>query len=204
MSGSSSRLPEAAARLYVESRRGLVEEEQVGAAGQREGEANPLGLAAGQLLHPPVGDVGETGQPEQVGLAAPAVIELAEQRDQLGDLRAVRQAAGLDHPADLPGSDRGRRSHAEHPNVARGGLAQAEHGVDGRGFPGPVRPEQRDRRAAGDLEADVIKGGDPPGVDLRHVAEHDGRACLRVCCLHDSHARCRYGAGPVPRITNRA
>ena len=125
-------LPEAAARLHVQGRRRLVEEEQVGAAGQREGEAHPLGLATGQLFHPPVGDVGEAGQPDQVGLAAGAVIELAEQRDQLGDLRTVRQAAGLHHPADLPGSDRGSRSHAEYAHLARGWLAQAEHGVDGR------------------------------------------------------------------------
>ena len=100
--------------------------------GQGEGETHPLALAAGQLLHPPVGDVGEAGQPEQVGLAAPAPVELAEQRDQLGDFRAVGQAAGLYHPADLPGGDRGRWGHAEDLHVARGWLAQAEHGVDGR------------------------------------------------------------------------
>jgi len=68
----------------------------------------------------------------------------------------------------------------------------------------PVRAEQGDGLAPGDLEADVIERGDPAVVDLHHVAEGDGGARVSACCPHDSHARCAPGPAHVPRITNPA
>ena len=45
-------LPELAARLRVESGRGLVEKEESGSPDQRAGQGQPLPLAAGELPDP--------------------------------------------------------------------------------------------------------------------------------------------------------
>jgi len=49
---------------HVQRRGGLVEEQQFRVAGQREREPHPLGLPTGQLLHPPVRQVVDPGQPK--------------------------------------------------------------------------------------------------------------------------------------------
>ena len=50
----------------VERDRRFVEDEQVGVRHERDGESHALGLAARQLVRPPVRDVGDPGEGEHV------------------------------------------------------------------------------------------------------------------------------------------
>ena len=59
--------PEAPPGLDVESGRRLVEDEEVGAAGEGEGEEDALALAARELAERAVGEAGETGEVDQLG-----------------------------------------------------------------------------------------------------------------------------------------
>ena len=63
--------PELAAGLRIEPRGGLVEEEQLGVVDQRAGDREPLGLAAGEVLHAGAGLVDEADPLENDPSKAP-------------------------------------------------------------------------------------------------------------------------------------
>ncbi len=181
----SDRLPEMPPGRHVERRGGLVEEQQFRVAREGEREPHPLGLAAGQLLDPPVRQVVDPGQGEQFGGAPAVPVELPEQADQLGHPGGLGQAAGLQHAADLAGRHGRRGGPAQDPDLTGGRRAQPQHGVDRGGLARTVRAEQRHRLAGLDIEGHVVQRLDVGVVHLDDVAERDGRAGgTPVICGH--------------------
>lgn len=106
--------PEGPAGGSIHRRRRLVEHEQPRPAGEREREPHALLLAARQVLHPPPGDGLEVADRERLRERQRPGMEPSGERHQLGDGRARRQAAHLQHRADRPAADRRARRRAEH------------------------------------------------------------------------------------------
>src|SRR5512138_156716 len=89
-------VPDLSARLGIEPRRRLVEEEQIRVAHDRTGDRQPLLLAARQLADPAVPFLIELYEPDHVVDAPAGCIEAAKQahcfrdRQLLGELRFLQ------------------------------------------------------------------------------------------------------------------
>src|SRR5207253_10778065 len=73
-----------------------------------------------------------------------------------------------------PGQQRARRL-AEHEYLARGDPNQVADRADQRGLAGPVRTEQAEEGALGDLQVEVAERGRAVVVALCEVADVEGR-----------------------------
>ena len=160
-------LPEAAAGGRVDAARGLVEEDDLRlvedraaerqpllpAHGQRPRQASLASLEAGHLEHPGQAAVDRLpGQP----------VGAAEKADVLGDGEVLVERELLGHVADDLLDPLGLAADVE--PADRGGAGgrvekAAEH-PDGRGFAGPVGPQEAEDGAALDLEAHGVDGGE--------------------------------------------
>jgi hypothetical protein len=115
--------PEQPAGLHVHRRGGLVEDDQVAFADDRQREPDPLRLTAGEPVDPLVGDGLDAG-PAQRGRHRHRVrLQPGHQRHQLAHRHLRHEAAGLQHRADLPGLHGVVRVTAEHPDASGRGLA---------------------------------------------------------------------------------
>ena len=102
--------PEAVATLDIEGHGRLVENQQVWVRHQGDGEADPLGLAAGQLVGSAPGDVGGSRQMEDLVDVEGVGVDRGDHRDQLPNRQVADQGSGLEHRPDRAGLDRlGRR-----------------------------------------------------------------------------------------------
>jgi hypothetical protein len=157
------------AKLGIEVRQRLVQQERLRLANDRASHRNPLPLAAGQLRRPAL---------EQVLEAE----ELCDVRDTACDLglrgaarlqpvahvlthRHVRvQGVGLEDHGDVaaPGSEVGHVAVADPDLPARHVLEAGDHPQQGR-LSAPRRTDEHEKLAVGDLQRDV--------VDRRHRAE---------------------------------
>src|SRR5581483_11566665 len=180
---------EVAAALDVERDRRLVEDEQLGVRDEREREAHPLRLAAGEPLGELAGEPGEAGELERLVDPERVRVERRDELHELADAEVPDEAAGLEHRGDEAGADRLGRRPAEDRDAAAVGLEQPEHEVDGGRLPGPVRPEQRHRLAALDAQVDAAHGVHlAVRLDdlLELDARHDPQAAVLCLTAHPS------------------
>lgn len=144
--------PEGVPRGDVHPGGRLVEDDQVVVPGRRQREADPLLLAAGELVDHAVGDLGDTRAVEHVGDRAGVAVQIAGQLDQLADLDVLHQSAALQHRADAAVPDGLLGGGAEDPDGARVGVAQPEQEVERRRLARPVGAEERDGLAGVQIE----------------------------------------------------
>ena len=102
-----------AAGLDVHPDGRLVEDQHRRVRDEREREADALGLAAGQLVGAPAGDVGQAGELERLVDLERVRVERGHHRDQLAHGDVADQRARLEHRADHPGGDGLPRRPAE-------------------------------------------------------------------------------------------
>jgi hypothetical protein len=167
--------PELASALDVYGRGGLVEHQQVRVGHQRDREADPLDLAAGELVGPSSGELRHPGQPHRLLHREGPGVDRGDHGDELAHAQVLDQRPGLQHPADGAGRDRLGRRHPEQRHRAGVRPGQAEHDLDRGGLAGAVRAEQGDRLTGGDGQVDRT---DRPhaAVGFGQPGQHDARA----------------------------
>ena len=151
-------LPELAAGLGVEARGGLVEEEELGISDQRDGDGEPLLLAAGKLLDQGVGLALQRDPGDRLvdGQARP--VEAAKDDEQLAHRLLVGEPRLLEGHADSLADRRrlGRPPQAEHLDLSRGRLVEPFEDLDGRGLARSVGAEEAKALAHRDLQVDAV------------------------------------------------
>lgn len=166
-------VPGVAAALGVQSGRGLVEEQHLGAAEQGEPQVQSALLAAGELFHPDRGAPGQSdhvqnlrGGPGAAGAAGP-------QPYRLGDRQLVGEAALLEHDARprTDGGALGVRIVAEYAYAAGRRGRQALEEFDGGRLARAVGAEEREEFAAAHREGDAAHRFEPAPVDPPHVGD---------------------------------
>ena len=194
------RRPEGVPALDVHPDGRLVEHEQLGVADQRDGESEPLGLAAAEALRAAVGDRLDLRERERFVNVERLGEERCDHRHELARGQLAQDAARLEHDPDPALLNRlfGRRS--EDRNRSGVGRLEAEQHVDRRRLAGPVGPEQRDglagvhgdvdasnrvnrasRRPVGLLEATQLDTRRRPGLDpLIHPRGHVAHGSRRL------------------------
>ncbi len=146
----------------------LIEQQQVGALGQRHGQPGALPLAAGELVEGAVGEVLDAGHAQRLGhrrlvirgpLPVPGLVRVPPARDQVGDGQPFRGHRGL-------------REHPEHLGHFLGGhlvdlLAVQQHAA----APRSQQPSQRaqQRRLAAAIRADHRGYGAVHDVEVQTV-----------------------------------
>ena len=147
---AADQLPRLAARGRVEAGRRLVEEQQVGVAGDAEREVEAAALAAGQRRGTRVGAVVEPDELEHLVDRARVRIGGGVELDRLAHGEVGVEARLLQHDADAleEGALAPRGVVAEHADGAGVGRAMALEDLDERGLAGAVGPEQREQLAA--------------------------------------------------------
>ncbi len=147
--------------LGVEAVDRLVEQQHLGVAEQRGGDAEPLAHAerealrapaghlvqadhAQHLVHAPGRDAGELGQGQQVVAGGPAAVH------RLGVQQRADLAGGVGQSAVRVAADR---------DVARGGVVQAEDHPHRRRLAGAVGAQEAGDGAGSHLEGQVVHSG---------------------------------------------
>jgi hypothetical protein len=170
---------------HVQGRGRLVRDEQGGLVRDGDGDDHALAHPAGQLVREAPGELGRLGQADQAqhldgplpggGLADPPV-----QADALGHLPAdgvhrverghrVLEDHGRPGPADALPLRRGAAQHLgpvqpDRPADLRGPRQEAQDRQGQHGLPGPGLPDDPDRLARLQGEADAPDGLDGPGL----------------------------------------
>ncbi|HEY8858910.1 MAG TPA: hypothetical protein VIM27_05610, partial [Gaiellales bacterium] len=152
------RSPTIAPALDVHGHRWLVQHQQVGVADERDGEARTLGLAAGELLRPALGDRLDSDQLEHLLDRQGVGVQAGHHREQLAHGEIAYELPGLEHRADRAVHDRLGGRPAEERDRAAVRSRQAEQHVDRRRLAGAVRAEQRDRLARCHRDVDAAHG----------------------------------------------
>ena len=168
--------PEVAARLRVETRCRLVEKDDARLVHERDGDREPLTLAAGELLLTLARPVREVHLPEERQRVDRAVVEDPEELDDLLRRVVLGERARLELHADTaldPGRIAGHVDAGD-----RGGtgvrVAQPFEDLDRRRLPSPVRTEEPEDLAFRHREADAADGLDLT-VPLAKVGHGDDR-----------------------------
>jgi LuxR family transcriptional regulator, maltose regulon positive regulatory protein len=170
--------PERLPGFHVHRGGRLVQHDQVGLAHDGQGEPDALGLAAGQLVHPAAGQVGDARPPQGLAHRQRPGMEPGHQRHQLPHGHLGHQPAGLEHRADPPGLDRVVRVGTEHADPAAGRSAQREQHVQRRRLARPVGPEQGHGLPGPELQRQPVNRPDL-AVHLANVFERDNRRPVR-------------------------
>src|SRR5581483_5640838 len=206
----SQRLEELARAVGVELARRLVREQHGRIVRQRDGDGDPLLLAAGERFRPVAGAVSEADDLEQLPRARPALraIDALQRHGQLDvlDRRQVRKEVprGLlpDETDDSPAVERAlalgeiRERQPAHLHAAGSGGVDSAEDVLQRRLPAPGGADERDQLARVDdeveaLERDDLEVGDL--VDLDDVVAEDRRRGSHVSAPPRSGGR---GSGP--------
>ena len=178
--------PQLEALVGVQARRGLVEQDQPGLAGQRPADAHQLALAQGDLRRVAVDDILQAADrdgPVDAGPVRRAVRQeqvaqrrgdghvLAGHEQVLVDREVVEQLDRLEGPGQAEARP---PVGAQAPDVAApeldppgGGPGVAGQGVDHRGLARTVRADQPVDGALRDLQVDVGHGHDPAVGDAQ-------------------------------------
>jgi hypothetical protein len=161
------------ARLRVEARRRLVQEEHLRVVDERDREQQPLQLAARELAVVARGDLIERAQPDQLVHVASAGVEAPEHRKRLAHGQEVLQRGLLELDAGLGTEARPERGAAIERD-ARGRGRDALHDLDRRRLAGAVRAEQSEAGPLGDRERDAVHGAHA-GIVLDQVLDLEHR-----------------------------
>src|SRR6267143_4479192 len=152
-------LPQLPARVRVETRRRLVEEQQLGLAHQRARHRQPLLLSAGERHHARLPLFVELDEREHFLDRVRLAIKRSKQREYFADRELVGELRCLQLNAQplaqrAPGSAFAPR-RPQNLDVAAVGRRQPLEDLDGGGLPGAVRAEQSKAlaRAHGEIEA---------------------------------------------------
>jgi len=171
--------PQLAARLRVQTRGGLVEEQQLRPGDQGAGHREPLLLAARELAHPGGAFLLEPHQPEHLFHGVRGPVEATEQPDGLldgellGELRVLQlNAQTLTQRASARPP---RPPHPEDLDLAPVGGGEPLENLDGGRLPRPVRPQQAEALARVDGEVEPRDRYDV-GVSLSEAGTTDGRS----------------------------
>jgi hypothetical protein len=185
---------------HVQRGHRLVADDQVGLAGQRTGDADPLALATRQLVGPAAAERPvEADLPQQLvdagpagGLAGVQLVHLQRLGDRVGDRPAgvERGERVLEHHRDpaphgsQPSAPEGGHVGAVELDAPGGRLDEAQQGEAERGLAAARLAHQAERLAAADLEVDAVDGphrrpalrrevdGQPLGPQQHVVAAH--------------------------------
>ncbi len=144
-------------RRRVHAGRRLVEDEQLRAADERQGQPKTLPLAPGQPPVPRPGDTREVHELEHAVRVLRVAVEPGVEPERLARCRAGIDAALLEHEAD-PGPEAPAIAggiEAQHLHRATVRVAVPLEDLDGRRLAGPVRAEEREQLAPADLERDA-------------------------------------------------
>ncbi len=154
----------------------LVEQQQLRLLGKRHRHQQPLALAAGELLHRAIGQLGGIGVVEGAlnrGLVlgrraeeAPGV-RRATHRHQLGDPKAARQLQLLRqhcHPSGKRLAAPGRHRKAVEANLTGGGYQRAGEAAQQGRLAAAVGAEQRNQLAMGQRQVHPMQHLTPPAA----------------------------------------
>src|SRR5258705_1572796 len=152
-------LPQLPARLRVEPRRGLVEEQQLGLAHERARHREPLLLPAGQGHDARVALLVELDEGEHLCDGVRLPVERSKQREDFthGDLVGELRFLQLNAEPLAQGAPRGAVAPRRPQNldVAGVGRREALEDLDRGGLPGAVRPEQPEALAGRDRQVET-------------------------------------------------
>ena len=168
--------------LRVERADGLVEDEHRRPVDERLGDPEPLAHPARVGADPPVGGV---GQPD-LARGPRRRVPRGSARPARGAGRRGRPARGRSTSRSSAGPGRGTRSARSAAASPSGTPATVAEPPVGRArptsirrvvvLPGPVRTEQAEDGARGDVEVEPVERDDPAGIALGEPAAGDRRA----------------------------
>ena len=178
--------------VHVETRRRLVETQQLRAGGERSGDGDQLALALGELGRRRLGEIAERqrreGLIDRIGARAPAGEQLPQgcryRWVARGDVQVLAHGEIVEQLDRLPGAGEApphpgvRSGVGDVPTVQRDGPAvRDETGdrVDERRLSRTVRADQPDELARLDVEIDIDHGVHAPERH-RHPASREDRA----------------------------
>ncbi len=171
--------PHPAARFDVEADGRLVEEDEVGVTGEREGEEGALLLTAGELAEHARLDAFEASGANQVSVRHGVGVVAAKDIDVLADAEHLGSLANLQHDTSAEPRRGVTRIGAEDADRAAGGRAEPHQEFDGGGFAGSVWAQESDDLAAMQGEREIVQCEDAVGVALGDVRKRgDG---VRTC-----------------------
>src|SRR5690606_9871231 len=170
--------PELAACLGVEARGRLVEEQQLGASDDAEGDVDAALLAARELRDAGARLLLEADGGDHLVDVARVRVEPGEVTQLLAHGGGARLARRLQHDAEprLPGEPAVLRVGAEHAHLAGAAVAVALEDLDGGGLAGAIRAEQGEGLSAADVEVEAAHGLDLP-VALAQPPHLDDSLC---------------------------
>ena len=175
-------IPHRGARLRVQARGRLVEEQHLRPVDQPHGHVEPALHAAGVGPDHPARGAGQVEPLQQ--LAGPPVQPPAAQALDAAGQQQVLPAGGgrvgpgsLGDHADGAAHGSGLGAHVETGHAGRPGigLRQGSEDLDGGGLAGPVGAEQPEDRALLNREAEPVESADFLGVGLDEIAGLDGQ-----------------------------
>src|SRR5919201_2068312 len=179
------RLPRLPAGPRIEARGGLVEEDQLGVADQREAEIEPAPLSAGEPTHTLVSLLPQPDELDHLVHRPWPLVVAGEEVEHLRHRERLVHGGGLEHDADplAPVAAGLRRVDPEHLDGAAVATAIALADLDRSRLAGDGGAQQAEHLSAGDLELDPAQRLDGD-VRLAQVADgdcrHSGRSIATI------------------------
>ena len=174
------------AKLRVQVREWLVEQERLRLAHDRAPHRHPLPLAARELRRPPLEQVGEAEQLRHL-LDAPRNLRFRDAArlepvaHVLADRHVRVERVGLEHHGDVAAARRqvGDVAVADQDLAAGHVLEPGDHPQERR-LAAPRRADEHEKLAVGDEEVEVVDGDRPVVEGLAQIAELElGHVSLR-------------------------
>ena len=194
-------VPELVAGAGVHPCGGLIQNHQIRAGQQRQGEAQPLLLAAGALSHRAVSDLEDAGGLHDLAHRQRVPVQGSDDLDGLLDREVGQEAAGLQQRPDAPGTDRVARCAAEDADLTPvGGVEPQDHVHEG-GLACAVGAEDCGDLSRGEVQGDAVHGVDGAagavGIAAPEITDADDGF---LCCAHASSIR-RGTRGHVEQLS---
>jgi len=201
-------VPHLQARLWIQSSRGLVEEQYVGIANQRSGHSQALALASRQVLDACVSLVLQLHPAQHLIRVVPALVETPEQTHDFDHVEPIGEQSLLElrthalpndslMPAPLHSEDLDRATIWDEDTL---------HQFHGRGLPRPVWPQEGKTFPFGNRQVEAIHRHHLT-ITLGEVTARYGKSRHDRCeCASETdtfHGRCQWvapdaGAGELP------
>ena len=168
-------LPRRPSCLRVHARRRLVEDEDLGVAGEGDREREARALPAGEPSNPRGRDRPERDAVDELTGGRPAVVERDMQLDEVASARPrLESCAALEHQSDArsQGGPAGAWIVPEHPDRATVGGPVALDSLDRRGLAGPIRPKEHHELARADRKVHAVENR-PAAIRLAEACDLD-------------------------------